>query len=87
MQQYERSNEHLEWLLGRFEEMSETGIGFMEESDYERLIDYFEERLQVEKAIEVTDLALSQHQFSSILLIRKAQLLLSVNDIDRKSVV
>ncbi len=68
--------EALESLLKRYDEMTQTGSGYFEETEYELLLDYYEQRLMVKEALEVVEHALTQHQFSSILLIRKALILM-----------
>ncbi len=71
-------------LVNEFETKSQEGsISFMAELDFQKLINYYEKELLFEKAIEVVDLALSQHHFSSDFRLRKAQLLLATRNSEK----
>ncbi len=75
-------------LAHQFEEMLRNNeLSFFEQSSFKVLIDYYENRHQVERAIEVVNIALEQHPFSSHFYIRKAQLVLEKNDADTALVV
>lgn len=55
-----------------------NGYGsFIEEDAFERIIDYYDEKEELSKAIEATDTALEYFPYSSSLLIKKADLLLA----------
>ncbi len=51
---------------------------FLDEESFERIIDYFDEQEQLPKAFEAVELAVEQYPFSSSLLIKKADLLISM---------
>ena len=50
---------------------------FLEEEAFERIIDYFDERDEVSKAMQAVDIGLEYFPFSSHLLIKKADLLIA----------
>jgi tetratricopeptide (TPR) repeat protein len=67
----------IEELLGQFEQLR-TGGGavFIEEESFERLIDYFQQQEQLDKALEAATLGVERFPYSSSLLIRKADILI-----------
>jgi tetratricopeptide (TPR) repeat protein len=63
-------------LVERYEKMMrENSTRFFEESSLEQIIEYYEENNQYDRAIEVTNIAITQHPFSASLIAKKAQLL------------
>jgi tetratricopeptide (TPR) repeat protein len=50
---------------------------FLEEDAFERIIDHFDEKDELVKAMEAADLGIEQFPFSSVLMIKKADLLLA----------
>src|SRR5438876_203469 len=61
-------------LIDRYEQMLHADeVAFFEEKELEQIIEYYEERHQVEKAFQATDHALSQHPFSAYFMLKKAQ--------------
>lgn len=70
-------NEHtIAGLVSEYEAMSQQGtVGFIEETVFFKLIDYYENENQPEKALGVVEHALAQHNYSANFYIRKAQLL------------
>ena len=55
-----------------------NGFGsFIEEEAFERIIDYYDEKEELSKAIEATETALEHFPYSASLLIKKADLLLA----------
>ncbi len=70
-------------LVARYEAMVDAGEAlFLDEPTYEVLIHHYEEEAQIDRALEVVDLALSQFSFSVDLHLKKAALLLSQNEPD-----
>lgn len=66
----------MERLVHQVEAMLAHGhLGFFEEEAYLAILDYYEQRMQHEKCLEVVNHALEQHRFSATLYIRKAQML------------
>lgn len=51
--------------------------GFLDEDEFERVIDYYDEKEELSKALEAANTALDYFPFSSALLIKKADLLLA----------
>src|SRR6185312_11385711 len=50
---------------------------FLEEESFERIIDHFDEKDQLSKAMEAAELGVEQFPFSSVLMIKMADLLLA----------
>ncbi len=70
-------------LLSEFEAMSQHGFNaLLEENDFVRLIRYFENEMQIDKAIDVIDYALEMFAYSVDFYTRKADLLLKVNKLE-----
>lgn len=62
-------------LIGHYEQMlKDDAHVFFEEASFDQIIEYYQERQQLDKAYDVVDLAIAQHPFSASLLIKKAQL-------------
>ena len=55
-------------------------FSFIEEDSFERIIDYFDEKDELLKAMEAADIGIEQFPFSSVLMIKKADLLLCGSD-------
>lgn len=51
--------------------------GFIDEEEFERIIDYYDEKEELSKALEASETALDYFPFSASLLIKKADLLLA----------
>jgi tetratricopeptide (TPR) repeat protein len=49
---------------------------FLEEEDFERLIDHFDDKDELKQALEAAESGLTQFPFSSVLMLKKADLLL-----------
>ncbi|MGI8950882.1 MAG: tetratricopeptide repeat protein [Chitinophagaceae bacterium] len=70
--------EILKELLKQYENLnSGRSHYFLEEDEFERIIDYFDERDNLIKALEATETGLQYFPFSSQLLIKKADLLIA----------
>lgn len=78
-QLYSGKEPHLQDWISQFEEKSPNGaITPMAEQPYLLVIQYFEEEVSIQKALEVTNTALRQHKFSGSLHAKKATLLLQL---------
>ena len=65
-------------LLKRYENLKAgRAQGFLYEDAFERIIDYFDEQDEFEQAMEAVDVGLEQYPYSSALIIKKADLLIS----------
>lgn len=64
-------------LVAAYEATAQSGLAkFFDPQVYHELISYYEEDEQLDRALEVTEQAIAQYQFSAEFYIRKAQLLL-----------
>lgn len=75
---YREDREGFRELLKQYENFR-TGRNhsFLDEESFEKIIDYFDEQENIPKAMEACDLAIEQYPYSSSLLIKKSDLLLS----------
>ena len=75
---YREDKEEMRELLRQYENLR-TGRqhSFLEEESFERIIDYFDEKDELLKAMEASELGIEQFPFSSVLMIKKADLLLA----------
>lgn len=64
-------------LLKQYNNLRNGYSGFIEEEAFERIIDYYDEKEELSKALEAAETSLEYFPFSSSLLIRKADLLLA----------
>ncbi|HRO69954.1 MAG TPA: tetratricopeptide repeat protein [Chitinophagaceae bacterium] len=76
---YQEDREQMRELLRQYENLR-TGRShsFIDEEAFERIVNYFEEKEELSKALEAANTAIEQYPFSSTLLIRKADLLLDL---------
>lgn len=72
------NREELKELLKNYDNLR-NGFhhSFIDEDAFEKIIDYFDEKEDLNKALEAADLGASQYPYSSTLLIRKADLYLA----------
>jgi len=83
MEHRTKRDPNLNLLVSDFENMIATGdVSYFNEKSYFQLIEYYEDESQIDKAIEVIDLALHQFQYRSEFYIAKARLLLQKNEIE-----
>ena len=76
---YQEDREQMRELLRQYENLrSGRSHSFIEEESFEKIINYFEEKEEMGKALDATDTAIEQYPYSSVLLIRKADILLTV---------
>src|SRR3954462_13938364 len=75
---FREDKEEIRELLRQYENLR-TGRQhtFLEEDAFERIIDHFDEKDELLKATEAADLGIEQFPFSSVLMIKKADLLLA----------
>lgn len=72
----EEQQQIIQQLVDRYESMLADGdVVFFERHEFIKLLDHYEERLQLYKAFELIEYALSQHPYSATFLVRKAQIL------------
>ena len=69
--------ERLDYLIKEYEAMSHKGsVPFYEEAVFLHLLDYYEKNRKWGQSLLLADEAISQHRFSPVLYVRKAQILL-----------
>ncbi len=75
---YHQEHEDLKELLKQYQYLR-TGRShsFLDEESFEKIIDYFDDREEMPRAIEAVELAIGQYPYSALLLIRKADLLIA----------
>ncbi|TDH18294.1 tetratricopeptide repeat protein [Segetibacter sp. 3557_3] len=75
---YQEDREEMRELLQQYENLKVgRNHSFLEEDAFERIIDYFDEKDELSKAMEAADIGIEQFPFSSVLMIKKADLLLA----------
>ncbi|HPE09540.1 MAG TPA: hypothetical protein PLT28_07320, partial [Saprospiraceae bacterium] len=68
-------------IVSEYEAMSRNGgLSLLHEKDFIELILYFEKELMLDKALEITDLAIERFNFLPDLYLKKAQILLALNN-------
>ena len=78
MNQQNHGNQNIQKeLISEYEAMSQKGtVGFYEETAFLALVEYYQEEELFTKAMEVIDIAIQQHTYTSTFYKKKAQLLL-----------
>jgi tetratricopeptide (TPR) repeat protein len=75
---YEEDREQIRELLRQYESLKAgRSHSFIDEEAFDKIINYFEEKEQLIKALEAADTAIEQYPYSAMLLIRKADILLA----------
>ena len=75
---YREDRELLRELLKQYDNLKNGRTNsFIEEDAFEKIINYFEDKENLSKALEAAELATDQYPYSSILLMRKADVLLA----------
>jgi tetratricopeptide (TPR) repeat protein len=75
---YREDREKIRELLSQYENLKNgRQHSFIEEDAFEKIIDYYQEKEDLLKAMEVVTSACEQYPYSSILLIKKADILLA----------
>jgi len=65
-------------LMQRYQNLKQgRANAYIEEDDFERIIEHLDEKDEITEAIQAADLALDQYPFSALLMIKKADLLLA----------
>ncbi len=80
---YNNRQQDLRDLILRYEVMSQKGtVSKLEETAYLRILDFYESKPFLDKAMETVDQAIAQYKYSGSLHMRKARLLLLNNEPD-----
>ncbi len=75
---YREDREQLKELLKKYEDLkSGRQHSFIEEDSFEKVIDYYQEKDDLVKAMEAAEIGTEQFPYSSLLLIKKADILLA----------
>src|SRR5689334_20674423 len=70
-------------LIALYEQsVKEENTPFFDQEAYESIIDYYEERGQLDNAIDVAEKALLQYPYSAMLLVKKAQVCFEMKQLD-----
>ncbi len=78
----EENPEELELLLRQYEEhLKQETVPYWEQESFLMVIDYYDDELEFDKALQITEEAIEQHRYSAPLYIRKAQLLTEKNQL------
>lgn len=76
---YQEDREQMRELLRQYENLRNgRSSSFIEEESFDRIISYFEEREEIPKALEAAEMAIDQYPYSGSLLVRKADILLTM---------
>ncbi len=76
---YRQDREEIKALLQQFDNLKlGKPNSFIEEDSFERLIDHFDEKEQLNEALEVADYGVSQYPYSAMLMLKKADLLIAL---------
>lgn len=76
---YQEDREQMRELLRQYENLRNgRSASFIEEESFERIVSYFEEREEIPRAMEAAEMAIEQYPYSASLLIRKADILLTM---------
>ncbi len=76
--QHRENREEIRELLKRYENLKNgRQHSFIEEDAFEKIIDYFQENEDLTRASEAADFAMEQYPYSSLLLIKKADILVA----------
>ncbi len=76
---YRQDRDELKELLQQFENLKNgQPNSFIEEESFERIIDYYDEREELQTALEAAEYAVRQYPYSSSLMLRKADLLVAL---------
>lgn len=75
---YRQDREELRELLQQYDNLKAgRSYSFIEEDSFEKIIDYFDEKDELQQALEATDHAINQYPYSSSLLLKRADLLIA----------
>ncbi len=75
---YRQDREELKELLEQYENLKAgKSHSYLEEDSFEKIIDYYDEKEELVKALEASGYAIEQYPYSSSLLLKKADLLIA----------
>lgn len=75
---YQNDKESIKELLNHYDNLrSGRNTMFLEEDSFEKIIDYYDDQEDFTRALEAAEISIEYFPFSSSLLIRKADVLLS----------
>src|SRR5689334_19343846 len=73
-----QNRDQIEELLTQYQNLKEgRGYTFIDEDAFEKIITHFEEKEDIASALEASELAIERYPYSSALLIKKADILLT----------
>lgn len=73
-----QNRDQIEELLSQYQNLKDgRGYTFIDEDAFEKIITYFEEKEEIANALEASELAIERYPYSSALLIKKADILLT----------
>ncbi len=76
---YRQDRDELRELLLQYDNLKAgKSNSFMEEDSFERIIDYFDEKEQIQQALEAAEYGIEQYPYSAALLLKKADLLIAL---------
>ncbi|MEJ7737069.1 MAG: tetratricopeptide repeat protein [Chitinophagaceae bacterium] len=76
---YHQDKDKIRELLNQFQNLkSGKSHSYLDEDSFERIIDYFDDEEDLPQAIEAVDIAIEQYPYSSLLQLKKADLLIAV---------
>ncbi len=75
---YRQDREELKELLQQYDNLKAgRSHSFIEEDSFEKIIDYYDEKDELVKALEASEYAIEQYPYSSTLLLKKADFLIA----------
>ncbi len=75
---YRQDNEEIRELVKQFQNLKAgRSHSFLDEEAFEKIIDYFDDVEDLQQALEAAELGIEQYPYSSLLLIKKADLLIA----------
>lgn len=75
---FRQDNEEIRELVKQFQNLKAgRGNSFLEEEAFEKIIDYFDDVEDLPQALEAAEMGIEQYPYSSVLLIKKADLLIA----------
>jgi tetratricopeptide (TPR) repeat protein len=75
---FRQDNEEIRELVKQFQNLrAGRGHTFLEEEAFEKIIDYFDDVEDLPQALEAAEMGIEQYPYSSVLLIKKADLLIA----------
>jgi len=75
---YREDREEIRELLRKYDNLKNgRSHSFIDEDDFERIVSYYQEKVELEKAMEVAEAASELYPYSAMLMIKKADLYLS----------